>query len=43
MVSECILSPELKFMNLFSAESKKGKWEEVIPRLIDEIKNNQVD
>jgi hypothetical protein len=43
MISDCILSPQLKFMNLFSVESKKGKWEEVLPRLLEEIKNYQAD
>jgi len=30
-------------MNLFSVASKKGKWEEVFSRLIDEVRNYQTD
>lgn len=27
IASDCILSPELKYLNLFSAEEKKDNWE----------------
>jgi tubulin beta len=43
MVSECVLSPELKFLNLFGGDNKNGKWEEVIPRMIEEVRNYQND
>jgi hypothetical protein len=26
VASDCILSPEMKYLNLFSAENKKGNW-----------------
>lgn len=38
IISECILSPEAKYLNVFGSESKEKKWEEVFEGLFTQLK-----
>ena len=42
IVSQCVLSPELKFLNVYATQSKKGS-EDALARLLEEIKNYHTD
>jgi hypothetical protein len=33
----------MKYLNLFSAEDKKGNWEELYTNLFDQLRNYQND
>jgi hypothetical protein len=43
IASDCILSPEMKYLNLFSVEDKKGNWQELYTKLFDQLRNYQND
>lgn len=38
-----MLSPELKYLNLFSTDSKKADWDDALSTLNDELRNYQHD
>ena len=42
IISDCILSPQLKYLNLYGSDSKKS-WDQCLSRMLDEIKTYQND
>jgi hypothetical protein len=43
IVSECIISDQCKYLNLFASEDKDKKWDLAFESLFDQIKNYHHD